>query len=113
VDGDLPVVLAAAGLGVAAQGLVRRRGWARWAAVVAFSLLGVTALTGLADWTGAVVRSRAHGWEFPAERVAVDLATPALFLAIGAGVVVLLLRPATRRDFQASRREHGTRAAGL
>jgi len=97
----LPVLLvAAAGLAMVAQGLVRRRGWARWAAVVAFSLGGVTALAGLADWAGALVRSRAHGWEFPAERVAVDLATPALFLAISAGVVVLLLRPATRRDFQ-------------
>ena len=44
----LPVVLvAAAGLAMAAEGLVRRRGWARWAAVVAYSLLGVTALAGL------------------------------------------------------------------
>ena len=109
----LPVLLvAAAGVAMAAQGLVRRRGWARWAAVVAFSLLGVTALAGLADWTGALVRSRAHGWVVAAERVAVDLATPALFLAISAGVVVLLLRPATRRDFQATRRGPGTRAAG-
>jgi hypothetical protein len=47
----LPAVLvAAAGLAMAAQGLLRRRGWARWAAVVAFSLLGVTALAGLLDW---------------------------------------------------------------
>jgi hypothetical protein len=44
----LPVVLvAAAGLAMAAEALVRRRGWARWAAVVAYSLLGVTALAGL------------------------------------------------------------------
>jgi hypothetical protein len=47
----LPAVLvAAAGLAMAAQGLLRRRGWARWAAVVACSLLGVTALAGLPDW---------------------------------------------------------------
>jgi hypothetical protein len=47
----LPAVLvAAAGLAMTAQGLLRRRGWARWAAVVACSLLGVTALAGLLDW---------------------------------------------------------------
>jgi hypothetical protein len=53
--GILPVVLVgAAGLAMAAEGLVRRRGWARWAAVVAFSLLGVTALAGLVDWIAPV-----------------------------------------------------------
>jgi hypothetical protein len=47
----LPVVLvAAAGLAMVAQGLVRRRGWARWAAVVACSLAGVAALVGVVDW---------------------------------------------------------------
>ena len=59
-----------------------------------------------------MVRSQAHGREFPAEWIAVDLAMPALFLAISAGVVVLLLRPATRRDFQAGGQEPGTPAAG-
>jgi len=58
----LPVVLVAAtGLAVAAQGLMRRRGWARWAAVVAFSLVGVTALVQLVDWVRALVRSRTTG----------------------------------------------------
>jgi hypothetical protein len=100
----LPALLvAAAGLAMAAQGLLRRRGWARWAAVVACSLLGVTALAGLADWIRAFMRSRTHGWAVTAERVAVDLATPALFLAISVGVIVLLMTPATRRDFRSSR----------
>jgi hypothetical protein len=98
----LPVVLvAAAGLAMAAQGLVRRRAWARWAAVVAFSLVGVTALVQLVDWIRALVRSRTHGWEFgPAP---IDLVTQVLFLAVSVGVVVLLMTPATSRDFQSSR----------
>jgi hypothetical protein len=101
----LPVILiAAAGLAMSAQGLLRRRGWARWAAVVACSLLGITALAGLVDWTGALMRSRADGgWPIPAERVAVDLATPVLFLAISVGVIVLLMTPASRQDFRSSR----------
>jgi hypothetical protein len=157
--GILPVVLVgAAGLAMAAEGLVRRRGWARWAAVVAFSLLGVTALAGLVDWiapvddqatsgpagtaptapttpeaatgapatqatagapatpvpaasepaatqattdapaTGMLMRSRARGWG-PAP---IDLVTPVLFLAISVGVILLLMTPATRRDFRSS-----------
>jgi hypothetical protein len=98
-----PLLVAAAGLAVVAQGLVRRRGWTRWAAVVACSLLGVTALAGLADWIRALMRSRAHGWAVPAERVAVDLFTPVLFLAISIGVIVLLMTPTTSRDFLSSR----------
>jgi hypothetical protein len=101
----LPVVLvAAAGLAMAAQGLLRRRGWARWAAVVAFSLLGVTGLAGLVDWIGALVGSRIHGWgPVTAEVVAVDLVTAVGLLAISVGVIVLLMTPATRRDFRSSR----------
>ena len=96
----LPVVLvAAAGLAIVAEGLVRRRGWARWAAVVACSLLGVTALAGLVDWIGALVRSRAHGWG-PAP---IDLVTAVLVLAVSVGVVMLLMTPATSRDFRSSR----------
>jgi hypothetical protein len=97
----LPVVLvAAAGLAMVAQGLMRRRGWARWAAVVAFSLVGVTALVQLLDWFRALVRSRTHGWGWgPAP---VDLVTQVLFLAISVGVVVLLLTSATSRDFRSS-----------
>jgi hypothetical protein len=96
----LPVVLvAAAGLAVVAQGLVRRRGWARWAAVVAGSLLGVTALAGLGDWIRALVRSRAYGGPGPPP---IDLVTAVLFLAVSVGVVVLLMTPATSRDFRSS-----------
>jgi MFS family permease len=98
----LPVVLvAAAGLAMAAQGLIRRRGWARWVAVVAFSLVGVTALVQLADWIRALVRSRTHGWGWGPEPI--DLVTQVLFLAISIGVVVLLMTSATSRDFQSSR----------
>jgi hypothetical protein len=103
--GILPVVLVgAAGLALAAQGLVRRRGWARWAAVVACSLLGVTGLAGLVDWIGAWLDSRADGrWPIPAEVVAVDLVTAVGLLAISVGVIVLLMTPATSRDFRSSR----------
>ena len=101
----LPAVLvAAAGLAMVAQGLLRRRGWARWAAVVAFALLGITALAGLVDWVRVLVVSRARGWEeVTAEMLAVDLVTVVLFLAASVGVIVLLMTPATRRDFQSSR----------
>jgi hypothetical protein len=101
----LPLVLVgAAGLALAAQGLVRRRGWARWAAVVACSLLGVTGLAGLVDWIGAWLGSRADGrWPVLAEVVAVDLVTAVGLLAISVGVIVLLMTPATRRDFRSSR----------
>jgi hypothetical protein len=95
----LPVVLVAAGgLAMVAQGLWRRRGWARWAAVVAWSLVGVTALAGLVEWVGALVRSPASGWA----PLPIDLVTAVLFLAISVGVVVLLMAPATRRDFRSS-----------
>lgn len=97
----LPVVLvAAAGLAMVAEGLVRRRGWARWAAVVACSLLGVTALVQVVDWIRALVRSRTLGWWGPAT---IDLVTAVLFLAVSVGVVVLLMTPATSRDFRSSR----------
>jgi hypothetical protein len=97
----LPVVLvAAAGLAVAAQGLMRRRGWARWAAVVAFSLVGVTALVQLVDWARALVRSRTTGGWGPAP---IDLVTQVLFLVVSVGVVVLLMTSATSRDFRSSR----------
>ena len=96
----LPVVLvAAAGLAGAAQGLMRRRGWARWAAVVAFSLVGVTALVQLVDWVRAVVRSRTTGGWGPAP---IDLVTQGLFLAVSVGIVVLLMAPATREDFRST-----------
>jgi hypothetical protein len=54
-----------------------------------------------------LVRSRGHGWGVPAERVAVDLVTPVLFLAISIGVIVLLMTSTTRRDFESSRQPPG------
>jgi MFS family permease len=107
----LPVVLVAGGgLAVAAEGLLRRRGWARWAAVVAFSLAGVSALAGLADWIGALVRSRASGLG----PLPIDLVTSVLFLAVSVGVIVLLMTPATRRDFRSSSRPRAaTNSSGL
>ena len=45
-----PLLVVGTGLAATAAGLLRRRAWARWAAVVAFSMLGTTALAGLADW---------------------------------------------------------------
>jgi hypothetical protein len=105
VAGDpAPCAVAAAGLAMEAQGLLRRRGWARWAAVVAFALLGITALAGLVDWVRVLVVSRARRWEeVTAEMLAVDLVTVVLFLAASVGVIVLLMTPATRRDFQSTR----------
>jgi hypothetical protein len=102
----LPVVLvAAAGLAMAAEGLLRRRGWARWAAVVAFALLGVTALARLVEWTGAfVARRRAGGGGWPSSiEGSIDLVTAVLLLAVSVGVVVLLMTPATSRDFRSAR----------
>jgi MFS family permease len=101
----LPVILVAATVvAMVAQGLVRRRGWARWAAVVACSLAGVAALVGLVDWIRALGRSRTlGGWGPPS----IDLADAVLFLAVSVGVVVLLMTPASRRDFQQPRRTAG------
>jgi amino acid transporter len=74
------------------------------AAMVAFALLGITALAGLVDWVRVLVVSRARRWEeVTAEMLAVDLVTVVLFLAASVGVIVLLMTPATRRDFQSSR----------
>jgi hypothetical protein len=39
----------------------------------------------------------------PAERVAVDLVTPVLLLAISVGGIALLMTPAASRDFRSSR----------
>lgn len=71
-----------------------RQAWARWAAVVAFSLLGTTALAGLADWIALFLRTGAGPTGF--EPAPVDLITPLVFLAVCVGVVVLLLTPTTR-----------------
>ena len=108
------VLVAAAGLAMVAQGLVRRRAWARWAAVVAFSLVGVTALAELVDWLLPLGQSRARGWgPVIADRVAVDLVTAVLFLAVSVGVIALLITPATRRDFRSSRQPPATTSSAV
>ena len=61
---------------------------------MAFSLLGTTALAGLADWIALFLRTRAGPIGF--EPAPVDLITPLVFLAVCVGVVVLLLTPTTR-----------------
>jgi hypothetical protein len=86
-------------LGVA-WGLLRRRGWARWAATVACSLGGVVALSWLLHPAAALL----HRLEGPQVQFAprgTDLIPPGVFLLVSVAVVVLLLVPATGRDFQA------------
>jgi hypothetical protein len=99
-DGLEQLVLLVLGLGVAALaavlvllalGLLRRRGWARWGAVVGFSLGTVAALSGL---LGTV---KAGAGTAPAEPAA-----PAVALAVSVAVVVLVLVPATARDFRSA-----------
>jgi hypothetical protein len=94
-----PLLAAVAVLAAVAAGLRRRRGWARWTAVVGFSLLGVTALFGLVEWAVAMARSPDAALEPPL----VDLFAPLVFLVLCAGVVGLLLAPATRGDFRSPR----------
>jgi hypothetical protein len=99
-DGLERLVLLVVGLGVAALaaalivvalGLLRRRGWARWGAVVGFSLGAVAALSGLLGTVNAGAGTS------PAE-----LAPPAVALAVSVAVVVLALVPATARDFRSA-----------
>jgi hypothetical protein len=90
--GLLAVGFAAAAAGVLlivlAVGLLRRRGWARWGAVVGFSLAAVAALAGLLAAAGGTAAS-------PAE-----LLPPAAALVVSVAVVALALSPATARDFR-------------
>ena len=85
------VAALAAALVVVALGLLRRRGWARWAAVVGFSLGAVAALSGLLGTVNAGAGTP------PAE-----LAPPAGALAVSVAVVGLALAPATARDFRSA-----------
>jgi hypothetical protein len=96
-----PVAVGSAVLIVVALGLLRRRGWARWATVVGFSLGAVAALSGLLGTVhvGAGIP--------PAE-----LARPAVALAVSVAVVVLALVPATARDFRSARRPPTPRRPG-
>jgi hypothetical protein len=109
-DGLEQLVLLVLGLGVAAGGamlillalgLLWRRGWARWGAVVGFSLGAVAALSGLLG------RVNAGAGTPPAELVA-----PAVALAVSVAVVVLALVPATARDFRSAGQPAAPRRPG-
>jgi hypothetical protein len=102
------LVLMVVGLGIAAgsvallvlaSGLLRRRGWARWAAVVGFSLASVAALSGLL--AAASGPRRIPGQE-RASVPLTELVPPAVLLLVSGAVVVLLLLPPTGRDFRTS-----------
>jgi hypothetical protein len=95
------VAALAAALALLALGLLRRRGWARWAAVVGFSLGAVAALSGLLGTVNAGAGTP------PAE-----LAPAAVALAVSAAVVVLALVPATARDFRSAGRPPVPRRPG-
>jgi hypothetical protein len=95
------VAALAAALVVVALGLLRRRGWARWAAVVGFSLGAVAALSGLLGTVNAGAGTRMA-----------ELAPPAVALAVSVAVVVLALVPATARDFRSAGRPPAPRRPG-
>jgi hypothetical protein len=109
-DGLEQVVLLVLGVGVAAlaaalvvvaRGLLRRRGWARWAAVVGFSLGAVAALSGLLGRVNA-----------GAGTPLAELAPPAAALAVSVAVVVLALVPTTARDFRSAGQPPAPRRPG-
>jgi hypothetical protein len=92
-----------AGLGIAGGavvllvltwGLLGRRGWARWGAVVGFSLAAVAALAALD------VGVTGNPW---LNQPLPELVPPVVFLVVSVAVVVLLLVPPTARDFAATR----------
>jgi hypothetical protein len=99
-----------AGLGIAGgavvlalltSGLLRRRGWARWGAVVGFSLATVAALAGLLAALAALdVGVTGNPW---LNQPLPELVPPVVFLVVSVAVVVLLLVPPTARDFSATR----------
>jgi hypothetical protein len=99
-----------AGLGIAAVavvllvltwGLLGRRGWARWGAVVGFSLAAVAALAALLAALAALdVGVTGNPW---LNQPLPELVPPVVFLVVSVAVVVLLLVPPTARDFAASR----------
>jgi hypothetical protein len=85
------------------MGARRRQGRLFAQQLAAQPYMGLEGMVWPADWIRALLRSRAHGWAVTAERVAVELATPALFLAISAVIIVLFMTPTTGRDFRSSR----------
>jgi hypothetical protein len=99
-----------AGLGIAGGGVVLivltwgllgRRGWARWGAVVGFSLAGVAALAALLAALAALdVGVTGNPW---LNQPLPELVPPVVLLVVNVAVVVLLLVPPTARDFAATR----------
>jgi hypothetical protein len=84
---------------VLASALLRRRGWARWAAVVGFTLAAGAALPALLAAVSVVLEPGVAG--HPGGDVSpAELAPPAAALAVSVAVVVLVLLPATARDFR-------------
>jgi hypothetical protein len=115
---QMPVLLA--GLAVAvggavllalASGLLRRRGWARWGAVVGFSMAAVAALFALLAAVRAGVASDVANQD-EAGRGPGELVPPIVFLLMSVAVVWLALSPATARDFRASGGQPPPRGAG-
>jgi len=99
-----------AGLGIAGGGVVLvvltwgllgRRGWARWGAVVGFSLAAVAALAALLAALAALeVGVTGNPW---LNQPLPEVVPPVVLLVVGVAVVVLLLVPRTARDFAATR----------
>ena len=83
------------------RGLLGRRGWARWAVVVGFSLAAVAALAALLAALAALeVGVTGNPW---LNQPLPELVPPVVFLVVSVAVVVLLLVPPTARDFSATR----------
>jgi hypothetical protein len=92
-------VIGGAALIVLALGLLRRRGWARWGAVVGFSLAAFAALSGLLATAGVVLEPDVAG-EAGGARSLAELVPPVVSLVVSVAVVVVVLLPATARDFR-------------
>jgi hypothetical protein len=105
---QLPLLVAGLGIGgggvvlvVVTWGLLGRRGWARWGAVVGFSLAAVAALAALLAALAALdVGVTGNPW---LNQPLPELVPPVVFLVVSVAVVVLLLVPPTARDFSTSR----------
>jgi hypothetical protein len=97
----VPVAVGSAVLIVLASGLLGRRGWARWGAVVGFSLAAVAALAALLAALAALdVGVTGNPW---LNQPLPELVPPVVFLVVSVAVVVLLLVPPTAGDFSATR----------
>jgi hypothetical protein len=97
----VPVAVGSAVLIVLASGLLGRRGWARWGAVVGFSLAAVAALAALLAALAVLdVGVTGNPW---LNQPLPELVPTVVFLVVSVAVVVLLLVPPTAGDFSATR----------